>query len=105
MNLGARAGAGVIFFYPFSDCTYVNCYLRTRAASPVFARRAMASSKAEDSWTKPEGVLCRRLYKSGLVKFGINLGWPKNMERTTKQRRRSCARGFCQMRGVRRSRR
>ena len=32
----------------------------------------MTSSKAEDSWTEPEGVLCR-LYKSDLVKFGVNL--------------------------------
>ena len=30
----------------------------------------------------PEGVLCR-LYKSGLVKFGTNLGWPKHMAGTT----------------------
>ena len=44
----------------------------------------MASSKANESWTEPEGVACR-LYKSGLVKFGVNLGWPKNMERTTKR--------------------
>ena len=48
------------------------------------ARRAMASSKANESWAEPEGVACR-LYKSGLVKFGVNLGWPKNMERTTKR--------------------
>jgi len=32
----------------------------------------MTSSKVEDSWTEPESVLCR-LYKSGLVKFGVNL--------------------------------
>ena len=44
----------------------------------------MASSKANESWTEPEGVLCH-LYKSGLVKFGVNLGWPKKMERTTKR--------------------
>ena len=34
--------------------------------------RLVMTSKAEDSWTEPEGVLCR-LYKSGLVKFGVNL--------------------------------
>ena len=45
----------------------------------------MASSKANESWTEPEGVACR-LYKSGVVLFGVNLGWPKNMERTTKRR-------------------
>ena len=26
-----------------------------------------------------------RLYKSGVVLFGVNLGWPKKMERTTKR--------------------
>ena len=44
----------------------------------------MASRKANESWTEPEGVACR-LYKSGLVTFGVNLGWPRNMERTTKR--------------------
>ena len=41
-------------------------------------------SKADDAWTEPEGVACR-LYKSGVVLFGVNLGWPKKMERTTKR--------------------
>jgi len=44
----------------------------------------MASSKADETWTEPEGVVCR-LYNSGLVKFGVNLGWPKDMVRSTKR--------------------
>ena len=67
-----------------SDTLAPPLYGRDTDTRVRLARRAMASSKAEDSWTEPEGVLCR-LYKSGLVKFGVNLGWPKNMERTTKR--------------------
>eukprot|EP00964_Phaeocystis_antarctica_P027035 scaffold15221_cov35-Phaeocystis_antarctica.AAC.2 len=50
---------------PPHPCTRYGRDRHARAAS-VFARRAMTSSKVEDSWTEPESVLCR-LYKSGLV--------------------------------------
>ena len=43
----------------------------------------MRSSKAGDEWLE-DGVLCR-LYDSGVLKFGVNLGWPKSMEKTTKR--------------------
>ena len=81
---GAGALAPPCFVVRHFSPSLVRTRRRTRAGVALFARRAMASSKAEDSWTEPEGVLCR-LYKSGLVKFGINLGWPKDMERTTKR--------------------
>ena len=44
----------------------------------------MPSSKADETWTEPEGVVCR-LYNSGLVKFGVNLGCPKDMVPSTKR--------------------
>ena len=58
-------------------------FVRTRHGH-AFARRAMPSSKADETWTEPEGVVCR-LYNSGLVKFGVNLGCPKDMVPSTKR--------------------
>ena len=43
----------------------------------------MLTSKADDAWTE-DGVQCR-LYASGVVKYGINRGWPKRTERSTKR--------------------
>ena len=43
----------------------------------------MLASKADDGWME-DGVRCH-LYASGVVKYGINLGWPKSMERTTRR--------------------
>ena len=43
----------------------------------------MPASKAGDEWWE-DGVLCR-LYKGDVVKYGVNAGWPKTMEKTTKR--------------------
>ena len=68
---------------PFSLSDTLAPCVRTRHARRI-CLLVVPWPAANESWTEPEGVACR-LYKSGVVLFGVNLGWPKKMERTTKR--------------------
>ena len=73
-------GAGAQRLHVSLSDTFAPCTDATRARRICLL---VVPWPAKESWTEPEGVACR-LYKSGVVLFGVNLGCQKKMERTTK---------------------